>query len=813
MKIHAIKTKLYQLARYIFFLACFVIILSGADKKVDASDKSAYSQLSQVPADTIKRKSFLEQILKLLPADYIPSGHVSFLDTTFKDWLKRTGEIPPDFDTMPSIPFLPNPLVLDEGGKNIPVTTNQQWQQKRQWMKQALQYYITGTFPSAPDNLQVKVLSEKKVGKTTLRNVELSFGPDHKGRLAVELMIPEGKGPFPVFLTQWNQRGWAQIAVRRGYVGCVYAGADDKDDTEKYAEIWSPKYDFTRLMRRAFGASRAIDYLYTLSIIDREKIGITGHSRNGKQSLWAAAFDERIKAVIPSSGGSGAEGPWRYAVHKYDVEDIALLSCAQPAWLHPRLRFFIGREDKLPVDQNLFMALIAPRGLMLSTAINEIASNPWGIEQAYLSAKKVYNFLGADNNLAIRFRDGLHGTRPGDIEAYIDFFDYIFKRTNRKPANKLLYNYTFENWRKISGENLNPLNYPRKGIKDLLMNDKGETINSVESWEIKKQSIKSQLEWALGKEPSGVTTKGPQKLENGDEGEAYFGNVLNRPEGTQTMGRMAITPYYTFGDYLYGYLYYPKNKEEEIKKGKVKLPVLVYLHEYDYAKGFSSQMYDHDIKPFIEDMVNKGYAVFSYDFIGFGNRIKEGTEFYQRYAHWSKMGKMVADVEGAMETLSSLDFVDSSRIFVAGYSLGATVGLYTAALDKRIAGVVSVCGFTPMRLDTPGKGTEGIKAYSDLHALLPRLGFFVGNEARIPYDFDEILGSIAPRPVLIIAPVMDKDATLKDVQDCVEQSRKIYQLYGKPGNIQIYSPDDYNRFSKEMQEETVRWMQSRSSGN
>ena len=63
----------------------------------------------------------------------------------------------------------------------------------------------------------------------------------------------------------------------------------------------------------------------------------------------------------------------------------------------------------------------------------------------------------AENNLAIRFRDGLHGTMANDIEEYIDFFDYVFKRTNRKPENKLLYNYTFENWRKLSKEEINLL--------------------------------------------------------------------------------------------------------------------------------------------------------------------------------------------------------------------------------------------------------------------------------------------------------------------------------------------------------------------
>src|SRR5690606_29012591 len=177
-------------------------------------------------------------------------------------------------------------------------------------------------------------------------------------------------------------------------------------------------------------------------------------------------------------------------------------------------------------------------------------------------------------------------------------------------------------------------------------------------------------------------------------------------------------------DYLYGYLYYPKDEDGKIKKGK--LPVVIYQHEYDYSKGFSSY---HKIESFIKGMVDRGYAVFMYDMMGFGNRMEEATHFYDRYPRWSKMGKLVADLEGAVDAMNNLDFVDSTKVLVAGYSLGATVALYTAALDERVAGVVSVSGFTPMRLDTPDKGTEGIQAYSHLHGLLPRLGFFLGLEA------------------------------------------------------------------------------------
>jgi cephalosporin-C deacetylase-like acetyl esterase len=754
--------------------------------------------------DTLKQREILEKILSLMPPDRVSNGRLSFLDETFQDWVRRTGELPPDYDRMPSIPFLPDPLVLDEGTMNTPVKTMEQWNEKRQWMKDQLEYYITGTYPPKPENLQVKTLSEKKDGETIVRMVELTFGPEHKAKLTIEMMIPPGKGPFPVFLTQWNHREWAMVAVRRGYIGCVYAGADAKDDTEAYSEIWAGQYDFTRLMRRAYGASRAIDYLYTLPVVDKEKIGITGHSRNGKLSLMAAAFDERITACIPSSGGTGAEVPWRYNSTNYDIEDITMLSTAVPAWLHPRLRFFIGREHKLPVDQNLFMALIAPRGLMLSTAINEGASNPWGIEQAYHETRKVYKFLGNENNLAIRSRYGLHSVAARDMEDYIDFFDYVFKRSDQKPQNKLFYNYSFDAWRELSGENINPQDFPARNLDDLQRDAQNGKIASVETWEKKKSDIRKNIQWGLGEEPAGVINPGPRLFNKGRVDENSFGSFLERPRPTETMGRMHVSPYNGFGDQLFGTLYFPADKNGDLRNKN--LPVVIYLHEYDYSKGFNSY---HQVESLFQSIVDRGFAVFSYDMLGFGNRIEEGTRFYNRYPHWSKMGKMVLDVRGAVDAISNFDFVDSTKIFVAGYSLGATVGLYAAALDERIAGVVAVAGFTPMRLNTAEKGTEGIKSYSHLHGLLPRLGFFAGNEGRIPYDFHEILASIAPRQVLVIAPELDKDAVLQDVKECVDKARNVFGLYGAPGSIELFTPADYNRFSPEMREKTYEWLQSK----
>ena len=61
----------------------------------------------------------------------------------------------------------------------------------------------------------------------------------------------------------------------------------------------------TGLGKWVWDSHRLLDYLYTLPEIDRENIGIIGHSLGGKMSLYAAAFDPRIIAVVSSELGIG----------------------------------------------------------------------------------------------------------------------------------------------------------------------------------------------------------------------------------------------------------------------------------------------------------------------------------------------------------------------------------------------------------------------------------------------------------------------------------------------------------------------------
>src|SRR5690606_14301274 len=109
-----------------------------------------------------------------------------------------------------------------------------------------------------------------------------------------------------------------------------------------------------------------------------------------------------------------------------------------------------------------------------------------------------------------------------------------------------------------------------------------------------------------------------------------------------------------------------------------KMPVVIFLHK------FSNTGFDSGLNSLFEDILSKGVAVLAMDLIGYGTRIEAGTLFYERFPHWSKLGKMVTDTRAAVDALEDLEFIDKNRIYAAGYSLGGTVSLFTAALEPRI---------------------------------------------------------------------------------------------------------------------------------
>lgn len=734
-----------------------------------------------------KRLAYLDMLLSILP-DYQwnqDPDWVSPLDSNWVAWLERTEELPPDFDNLPSNPFLPDPFILKGNAIGKKVQSLDEWQVQRKWLKEQVSYWITGTTPPAP-GIRVGRQAGRTMGTVQAKKVELLFEGLEDTRLTLEIYQPQGEGPFPVYLTPGaNGESWISStqALRRGYLVCMYAACDAKDDTERYAEVWYPEYDFTRLMRRAWGASRAIDYLETLSEVDTTQIALIGLSRDAKQALMAAAFDERIDATVLCSGGTASEIPLRYTSDKYDNESIAQITGNFPNWLHPRLRFFVGREHKLPVDQNFLSALVAPRGLMMSSAFFENQSNAWAISQHYKATQKVYKFLNAEDKLSIDIRHGLHRPAPVDIERYLDFFDYQFGRSKEKAETQDFYSYDFDSWKFKQNLQLNPMDFPIHTDSSLLSNPQGKPITDTAAWGLKREFIQDNIDTYLG-------TASSLSNRSFRYGLNYLNQVVVRP---RLRDSVHVEPIHL------GNLYYYKDQAGNPQRQR--MPLVIFLHEYSYATGYGQRF-----ESLLYSLLDRGFAVYAFDQLGFGSRATESQGFYKRYPDWSLMGAMVTDVQEGIDLLAYEKTINPDQIYVMGYALGATVGLFAAAKDSRISAVVSASGFTPLRKTGSNPHVEGVKLYSHLHGLIPKFGYFLGQEERLPLDFNEVIASIAPRPVLLIAPVWDRDANREAIKDLYTEVKQVYTLYESPKALELFTPHDFNRLSRETIDKATRWL-------
>ena len=506
-------------------------------------------------------------------------------------------------------------------------------------------------------------------------------------------------------------------------------------------------------------------------------------------ALIAAALDERIAAVVAGSTGVGGVTPWRLSGEYGMGEGVESTTRSFPIWFHPRLRFFSGKEDRLPVDGNLIVAMVAPRAILIQYGLNDEVTNTWSHEQVYYSARKVFSLLRQPDRIGLLRVPGFHGSN--DVEASLDWLDIQFGRSTATWDNKLLFEWSHAQWLKDSGEKIDLKRYPAQTVNRPALEKRGHDREHGGLGESGRRDSHVASTGCWARPPGfyvapagGRGGRGPAPRRAGARCRAA-GAGRGAPPGPNPgqlrpdvpawviqrggtsfgwvePGRsLAAMRPMNFGYGVTGHLYYPNNTP-----AGTRLPAVIWLHGYSYPLGYM-WVYRSDPHPILA-LVNAGYAVLAFDQAGFGSRMGEFAPFYKRHPHWSLMGRMVEDTTRAVDALSADAAIDPARISVFGYTIGGTVGLYAAALDPRIKSVVSISGFTPMRTDTADRGTGGLARYSDERALLPRLGFFIGNESRLPYDFDELIATIAPRSVLVVEPTMDRATTPADVRQAVD---------------------------------------------
>ncbi len=331
---------------------------------------------------------------------------------------------------------LPDPLKLVKNGTKV-TTAKMWWEQRRPEIVEDFDREIYGRAPANLPKVNWEVTStaaEKNgdvpvITKKLLGHVDNSSYPLVTVDIQLTLTTPaNATGPVPVIMElAWSAEALA--AMRKRFTeaqlaaladkgptwqqqllakGCGYAifipvsvqpdnGAGLTEGIIGLVNKGQPRKldDWGALRAWAWGASRALDYFETDKSVDAKQVGLEGHSRYGKATLLAMAYDPRFAiAYVSSSGEAGAK-----LFRRNFGEQIGnVAGTGEYHWMAGNFLKYDGpqTENDLPVDAHELIALSAPRPVFIGAGATQ--GDGWadakGMFLAEAAAGPVYKLLG-----------------------------------------------------------------------------------------------------------------------------------------------------------------------------------------------------------------------------------------------------------------------------------------------------------------------------------------------------------------------------------------------------------------------------------
>lgn len=362
---------------------------------------------------------------------------------------------------------LPDLLAMADGTE---VAGTDAWRtQRRPEILELFRKHVYGRAPlGRPEGITFKVFDLDRNamgGMATRKQVEINFdGGQDSQTMNLVIFLPNGaKEPAATFLLishrdrsnldpsrEVKSGFWpAEEIVARGYgIAAIYAGDLDEDSFDDFQDGVHAQFDepgprpadaWGTLAAWAWGASRAMDYFVTDREIAHERVAVVGHSRGGKASLWAGANDERFAMVVSNSSGCGGAALSR---REYG-NPVDIMNTKHPHWYCDNYKQYDNNEDKMPFDQHMLLALIAPRLLYVASAGEDLWADPLGEFLSCIHASPVYRLLEvkgleAENmppldspihagRIGYHIRTGGHNLTEYDWHRYLDFADKHWK--------------------------------------------------------------------------------------------------------------------------------------------------------------------------------------------------------------------------------------------------------------------------------------------------------------------------------------------------------------------------------------------------
>jgi len=322
------------------------------------------------------------------------------------------------------------------------INTAEEWEIKAEALREIF-LQILGEMPDISCPLSPEVVGEKDCGDHIRRSVRYSVEPDE--RITAYVLIPKNaKGRLPAVLcihptTPYGKeqpigedkreggqdRAYALELVRRGYVTISYdlmsAGERCFPGREHFdtAPFYEKHPGWSARGKDIWDAGRAVDLLATMKEVDPERIGSIGHSQGGGITIHAMSLDKRIKAGVSNCGLC----PGRISKNPFNQ--------ARTGWWvgRPRLRPYCWTGKMFPVDIHEHLAMIAPRSIMVISALNDFGYTleekdfmEGAMKNISENVSKVFSLLNTED----RFKMVLHTEGHSFLKKYREIaYDFL----------------------------------------------------------------------------------------------------------------------------------------------------------------------------------------------------------------------------------------------------------------------------------------------------------------------------------------------------------------------------------------------------
>jgi len=506
---------------------------------------------------------------------------------------------------------------------------------------------------------------------------------------------------------------------------------------------------------RGWDVVRAVDYLVSRPEVDAARIGCSGHSGGGADTIWAMALDERIKCAAPIEPGG-------YHWWPLDLPPGSNLNPGDAE--HNFFPAALRGVDLCDLYQSF-----APKPLMLG--IETYANKRFQLAAEHLrQTYRLYN--AADRFSTVEATDAHYWT----MKLRLAVTDWFSRRFYNRPGPA-----------REPGTKPEPVeNLYCTPTGSLIDARRGETVGSL----ILRKQEKLPPEWPVPNSKAELESF-RERIRKQLTGMLVLDAKTEQPLGVRLL---ASTPRNGFtiekleflsepGIYIPTWVFVPENRD-------AAKPVALYVGEQ------GTEQVGHPESGWGGELAEAGHMVIAVDVRGMGQTAPPHASPFDRsnwsyffdveagmaYMCWSMgeslLGMRVRDVIRAVDYARSRPEVDPARMVLIGSGMGAVWALLAAALDPRIASVVAENGLVSY------KALAQASQYKHAANVM-----MLGVLKR--FDLPHVAAAVAGRSLTLISPVnaMKRPIPAAEAVQAYEFARETYAAAGASQRFSIVDSD------------------------